>query len=202
MATSATPLPTPADDSVNSMAHTDPFDGADALEIDVQIDEIFAGTVDADLLAAAARAALQQQAWSAGTLAIVVTSDEAVQQLNRDYRGVDAPTDVLSFAAQDEDESASHPQGAPPELAALLAAQLGDVIIALPYAARQAQRFGNSLDAELRLLAVHGVLHLLGYEHDTAEEEAAMWAAQEEILAPFGVRGLSHRDHEQGGAVT
>ena len=64
-------------------------------------------------------------------------------------------------------------------------------------AARQAERFGNSFAAELRLLTVHGVLHLLGYDHATLEEEAEMWALQEEILAPFGDRGLSQRDHDR-----
>ena len=198
------------DDSVpasTTPASADPALQPSPFEVDIQVEncaegDVPAAQVDADALVEVVAAALRHAGLERGVLSLVLTDDATVQALNRDYRGVDAPTDVLSFAAQDEDESASRPQGAPPELAALLAAQLGDVIIALPYAARQAQRFGNSLDAELRLLAVHGVLHLLGYEHDTAEEEAAMRAAQEEILAPFGVRGLSHRDHEQGGAVT
>ena len=122
----------------------------------------------------------------------MVTSDEAVQQLNRDYRGVDAPTDVLSFAAQESSDE--EPELVlPPEVAAELAAYLGDIVIAYPYAARQAARFGNSVAAELRLLTVHGVLHLLGYDHATPAEEAAMWAIQEQVLAAFGDAALARR---------
>lgn len=176
-----------------------------AFEIDVQIDDLPDGEaalapVDADALADVAAATLRHAGLERAALSLVLTDDATVHTLNRDYRGVDATTDVLSFAAQDADRGAGGLQEVPPELAELLGAQLGDVIIALPYAARQAARFGNSLDAELRLLTVHGVLHLLGYEHDTAEEEAAMWAAQEEILSGFGVRGLSHRNHDAPGA--
>ncbi len=193
-----TPFPTPADDGPNSLApggnSTSADDSADDIEIDVQIDEIFAELVDADRLAAVARATLQQQA-AVGVLTIVVTSDEAVQQLNRDYRGVDAPTDVLSFAAQESSDE--EPELVlPPEVAAELAAYLGDIVIAYPYAARQAVRFGNSAAAELRLLTVHGVLHLLGYDHATPAEEAAMWAIQEQVLAAFGDAALARRAYD------
>jgi probable rRNA maturation factor len=83
----------------------------------------------------------------------------------------------------------------PPELAAEMDRHLGDVVIAYPYAERQAQRFGNSLAAELRLLAIHGTLHLLGYDHATSDEEEAMWAEQEAILAPLGEANLARRTY-------
>ena len=125
-------------------------------------------------------------------LTIVVTDDESVQELNREYRGVDAPTDVLSFAAQE-----SVPDGPalilPPELAAEMASYLGDLLLAYPYTERQAARYGRSVAAELRLLVVHGVLHLLGYDHATPEQEDVMWALQEAVLAPFGDTPLVRR---------
>ena len=70
-------------------------------------------------------------------------------------------------------------------------------MIAYPYAARQAERFGNSVRAELRLLAVHGTLHLLGHDHATQAEEDAMWAIQEAILAPLGDAAVARRRYEE-----
>ena len=127
---------------------------------------------------------------------LVITGDESVQALNRDYRGIDAPTDVLSFAAQ-EDGAGEPDLALPADLAAELERHLGDVIIAYPYAARQAERFGNSVGAELRLLAIHGTLHLLGYDHATPEEEEAMWAEQEAILSPLGEESMMRRNYEE-----
>ena len=77
-----------------------------------------------------------------------------------------------------------------------MAAYLGDILIAFPYTVRQAARHGNAVDAELRLLAVHGTLHLLGYDHDTPEAEAVMWAIQEAMLGKFGDHGLSDKSHD------
>jgi probable rRNA maturation factor len=85
----------------------------------------------------------------------------------------------------------------PPELAEELDRHLGDVVIAYPYAERQAQQFGNSAAAELRLLAVHGTLHLLGYDHASPEEEEEMWAVQEAILAPLGEATLARRTYDE-----
>jgi probable rRNA maturation factor len=81
----------------------------------------------------------------------------------------------------------------PPELAAELERYLGDIIIAYPYTIHQAAHFGSTPAAELRLMVVHGVLHLLGDDHDTPEAEARMWARQEAVLAQFGDQGLSQR---------
>lgn len=168
-------------------------------EIEVQVDEPFADSVDVASLEAVAAAVLQRNGVISAALAIVITDDATVQTLNCDYRGVDTPTDVLSFASQDDDETADAGElgELPPELAALLARSLGDVIIAYPYAAHQAHRFGVTPAAELCLLVAHGVLHLLGYDHATPEEEAAMWMIQEEVLAGFGQQGLSHRHYEE-----
>jgi probable rRNA maturation factor len=165
-----------------------------SFDIEIQIDDDYAALVDAENLRAAAAAALQANAVEDAELTIVVTSDAAVQQLNRDYRGIDAPTDVLSFAAQDRD--GAQDLALPPELAAEVDRYLGDIIIAYPYTVQQAAHFGNSPAAELRLMVVHGVLHLLGSDHDTPEAEAEMWARQERVLAQFGDQGLSQRHYE------
>ncbi len=160
----------------------------------VEVDDEFGAKCDAWALEAVAAAVLRAEGVAKAELIIVVTSDEELQHLNREFRGVDAPTDVLSFAADDGAETMIN---APPELQALLEDRLGDIAIAFPYAERQAGRFGNSVAAELKLLTAHGVLHLLGYDHATPADEEAMWERQEEILAPFGITGLSMRRYEE-----
>lgn len=164
--------------------------------ITIQVDEAFLDLVDEANLAAVLEQALTHIGRPTAALTLVVTTDEAVQELNRDYRDVDAPTDVLSFAAQESDPTAPALADLPPELAAELAGYLGDIIIAYPYAERQAAHYQNSVAAELRLLAVHGLLHLLGYDHATPEEEAAMWALQSTLLAPFGDAHLTQRTYD------
>ncbi len=109
-------------------------------------------------------------------LSLVITDDQHIQELNRRFRGVDAPTDVLAFPLEGEEDSF------------IVAAEvsepyLGDVVISYPRAALQAQEHGHSLERELSLLIIHGVLHLLGYDHTDEEEQARMWARQDDILA-------------------
>jgi probable rRNA maturation factor len=103
-------------------------------------------------------------------LTVVLTDDAQVQDLNRRFRDVDAPTDVLSFPAGEVDLDTGN-------------LYLGDLIISVPRAQAQASAEGHPLEDELRLLVVHGVLHLLGHDHADEEEKDAMWAAQTEILA-------------------
>jgi probable rRNA maturation factor len=160
------------------------------------IDDPFAAQVNTAELTAVIEQTLRACGRPQATLTVVVTSDEAIQMLNRDYRNVDAPTDVLSFASQEANSPDDPTLVLPPELAAELASYLGDLVIAYPYAERQAAHYQNTVAAELRLLVVHGVLHLLGYDHATPEEEAAMWARQEAVLTPFGDHGLSHRPYD------
>ena len=109
-------------------------------------------------------------------LSIVVTDDETVRRLNRQYRQVDAPTDALSFPTGGADS----PGGNEPPY-------LGDVILALPTIQRQAAREGHAVIDELLLAVVHGTLHLLGYDHDTPAGQTAMWAVQAEALLALGV---------------
>jgi probable rRNA maturation factor len=108
-------------------------------------------------------------------ISILVTDDDEVRTLNRQFLGIDEPTDVLSFP---EDDSDGFPDtGEPP--------YLGDIAIALPTAARQAGEFGHSLDAEVAHLLVHGLLHLRGYDHtESAEDEVRMRAREEHYLGP------------------
>ena len=164
-------------------------------EIALQVDDEYAAGVDVENLHAVAVATLRaNEVDDDAELTILLTSDAAVQELNRDYRGVDAPTDVLSFAAQEGEDGQD--LTLPPELAAEIDRYLGDIIIAYPYVVQQAAHFGNTPAAELRLMVVHGILHLLGDDHDTPEATAAMWARQEAVLAQFGDQGLSHRQYE------
>ncbi len=119
----------------------------------VQIDEEFADRVDAADLVAAVAATLEAEGQS-GEVTVVITSDEAVAELNQQYRQTEGPTDVLSFPAQDDTPGfVSAPE---------METYLGDVIVALPFTERQAAALSRPLADELRLLVVHGALHLLG----------------------------------------
>lgn len=146
--------------------------------VHIQIDEEYAGDVQKRLLARAARAALRHQsAPSPCELTIALTGDEHLHALNKRFLGVDAPTDVLSFPAE-----------APPlvstdhGLRIQSAPYLGDIAVSYPRALAQAQAAGHPVEAELQLLVVHGVLHLLGHDHGKKKEKERMWAAQAEIL--------------------
>ncbi|NWG15706.1 MAG: rRNA maturation RNase YbeY [Chloroflexi bacterium] len=134
-------------------------------------------TLDENRLHAAAAVVLSRQgAPPEVALSVVIADDDYVAGLNRRFRGVDSPTDVLSFPA---DAPPVQEEGEPP--------YLGDLIIAYPYAAAQAAREGHTLDDSLALLVVHGTLHLLGFDHDTPENRAAMWDAQAEALRALGI---------------
>lgn len=141
----------------------------------VEVDDAFADVVDVADLTAVIAAALAAEQHTRDGVTLVVTSDEAVAELNLNYRGVEGPTDVLSFPAQ---EPAPGFVSAPE-----ISDYLGDIVIALPYTQRQAAELGRALADELRLLAVHGTLHLLGYDHGTPAEETVMWAQQDAILS-------------------
>jgi probable rRNA maturation factor len=142
--------------------------------VDVQTDAAFSVS-EVALRRAAGEVLRQQDAPADSGLSLVITDEATVHALNAQFRGVDAPTDVLSFPA----DAPKVPEAAPYPY-------LGDVIIAYPRAAAQAQQAGHSVEAELLLLTVHGVLHLLGFDHDTDAARAAMWAAQDAALEAIG----------------
>ena len=107
-------------------------------------------------------------------LTIVLTDDAQLHELNLQYLGVDAPTDVLSFPADLIDPDSQAPY-------------LGDILISVPRAQQQADAAGHRLQDELQLLVVHGVLHLQGHDHAGEEDKARMWAAQDAVLTQLGV---------------
>ena len=109
-------------------------------------------------------------------VSVLYTDDRFIAQLNHQYRGVEGPTDVLSFAMDGTDavDDSVKVEGLPNVL--------GDVVISLEAAARQAAAEGQSLEQEVALLLVHGTLHLLGYDHGEPEKEAVMWKRQDEVL--------------------
>ena len=161
-----------------------------AMHILVRIDEPFQANVDETWLTDAARETLRACRQPHLFLSIQVVDDDVVQRHNHVYRQQNAPTDVLSFAIQEGVPSAAQ---MPDALAAELASELGDLLLAFPFASRQAQQYGHSLAAELQLLVVHGTLHLLGFDHDTEERQAVMWQKQAEILANLTQEDLSPR---------
>ena len=121
-------------------------------------------------LRAAARAALRHQAApEPAELTVLITGDENLRTLNRDFLGHDTPTDVLAFPSGETDPDTG-------------ARYLGDIAISYPRARAQAAQGKHPVWAELQLLVVHGVLHLLGHDHDEPDEHGRMWAAQAEIL--------------------
>lgn len=165
-------------------------------EVDIQVDEEFETLIDKEFLKAAAQETLRQQAIAAAALTIVVTGDAEVQALNAQYRNIDAPTDVLSFSNWAGSSTSDAELILPAELAMADHEYLGDIIIAYPYAAQQAERYQNSISAELRLLVVHGTLHLLGYDHATLNEQKAMWNIQDAVLKALGDSGTPQRSFD------
>ena len=135
-----------------------------------------------NLLERAVNAALAHESESLDSeLSIVLTDDSRLQQLNRDYLGIDAPTDVLSFPASETDpETGAH--------------YIGDILISIPRARPQAESAGHPLEWEVQLLVVHGILHLLGHDHAEPEEKARMWKAQAEILETLGLENIQIRE--------
>jgi probable rRNA maturation factor len=106
---------------------------------------------------------------------LTLTNDSSIQALNARYRGLDKPTDVLAFRLEDEQESGFWlPQGVP--------RPLGDVIVSLDTVERQAAQHGKTLEAELAWVICHGTLHLLGYDHQTDEQEASMREREQVVL--------------------
>lgn len=120
----------------------------------------------ADIARIAGEAALDR----AGTVAVLLTDDEAVRELNARFRGKDTPTNVLSFPAP------QNPEG-----------HVGDVALAYGVCAREAAEQGKTLAAHLQHLVAHGVLHLVGFDHETDDEAQVMETREREILAGLGV---------------
>ncbi|MCQ2362998.1 MAG: rRNA maturation RNase YbeY [Acidaminococcaceae bacterium] len=112
-------------------------------------------------------------------VSITIVTDEEIHQLNKQYRNVDRPTDVLSFAL-DEGEEPELVDGSEEHL-------LGDIIISAETAERQGREFGHGLEREIVYLAVHGLLHLLGYDHMSEEDKVLMRTKEEEAMGLIGL---------------
>ena len=150
------------------------------MEINVLIDEDLRGGLEVSWLQSIAQQVLVAQGVGAeAELGLVVATQERVQQLNRDYLGRDEPTDVLAFSTREEIGANFPPFVQPPD--GVL--HLGEVIISYPQAVIQAQGHRHLVKKELAILIIHGVLHLLGYEHDKPELERQMRAREQEILS-------------------
>ncbi len=112
----------------------------------------------------------------AGELSVTFVDDEEMSRLNSQYRNIDGPTDVLSFA-MDEGQEVPRPDDSD------FVPLLGDVIISIPTASRQASERGHSLKRELSLLLIHGILHLFGYDHDNVYQQSFMQEEEKSILS-------------------
>jgi probable rRNA maturation factor len=107
-------------------------------------------------------------------ITIAIEDDEQLRSLNQQFLGIDAPTDVLSFPSDEVDpDTGNH--------------YLGDIIISLPRATQQAQIAGHLVESEMQLLVIHGLLHLLGYDHATQEMKSEMWGVQQRFLLKLSV---------------
>jgi probable rRNA maturation factor len=142
----------------------------------ITVQEKFRGLIsDQILLAAAETVLLEAEVQDSPSLSVRISDDKELQDLNSQYRGIDKPTDVLSFPTDFTD----------PDLGGRY---LGDVVISYSRAEEQALSRGYSVEAELQLLVVHGVLHLLGHDHGGKKEKKEMWSLQSTILERLGLK--------------
>lgn len=147
--------------------------GSSAHSVLVSVDQPFQRFVDADRIEWIAARALDAEGQPPTELGVLVTDDDAVRELNREYAREDEATDVLSFSLREGEEFVS-PDGVQ---------RLGEVIISYPTAERQAGEAGRAVDEEVAHLLVHGILHLLGYDHAEPAEERVMFERTEALLA-------------------
>jgi probable rRNA maturation factor len=173
---------------------------AAGLKIDVLVDSEHwknAGTAKAVV-----RRALKQAATTLSTksaeLAIVLTDDAAMRRLNRNWRGVDAPTNVLSFATKNPGNRHMRDRVSD-ELDKRLGKHLGDIVLAYETVKREARREGKPFDHHLAHLAVHGFLHLLGYDHASSAQARRMETIERAVLRDLAVPDPYHANHSTAG---
>ena len=136
--------------------------------------------------------AKQQKVAEDAEISVLICDADTIHELNRDYRDVDAPTDVLSFALNEGEDDVPEEE-----------TELGDIVINLDRAVSQAEEYGHSRDREVAYLSVHGFLHILGYDHYDPEEKKAMRKAEEDILCACGLsrimrEGKLEAEHAEG----
>jgi len=139
----------------------------------VSLDEQVRAAIDSERLERLASAVMEREGLPPGEVSVLITDDEMVRRLNREYGGEDTPTDVLAFSLTEGEEFAS-----PDDVL-----RLGEVIISYPTARRQADDAQRPVRDEIEHLLVHGVLHLLGYDHAEPAEEERMRGREHELLA-------------------
>jgi probable rRNA maturation factor len=118
-------------------------------------------------------------------LSIVFTDDKTIQDLNKKYRNIDSPTDVLAFHMHSDNKDGSIPFVTPPDSVR----HLGEVVISYPQAVRQAEDFKHDVEHEIIILLIHGILHLIGYDHELTDEEEIMRTKEIEILEKITLSG-------------
>ena len=123
-----------------------------------------------------AKKTLEAEGYRKVQTSVLFCSDSYIRKLNKEYRGVNASTDVLAFSMHEGKFSKVHPE------------VLGDVVISLETASRQAKRYGHSLDKEIALLVVHGILHLLGYDHLKKKDKEKMREKKKQILKSLNIK--------------
>ncbi|MCZ3393461.1 rRNA maturation RNase YbeY [Enterococcus faecium] len=117
-------------------------------------------------------------------ISVTLMHNDEIHQINKEYRNVDRPTDVISFAINDADEDIIMD----PEMAEEIPANIGDLMISVDKVAEQAEFLGHSYERELGFLCVHGFLHLNGYDHMEKEDQEKMFPLQKEIMNAYGLK--------------
>jgi len=150
---------------INNMQHR--------IDVDDRLEELIRKTVEMALNLEGVRSDLE--------VSVALVDNDYIRELNKTYRGKDAPTDVLSFPMLEPGEVDDVPsEGEVEQL-------LGDIVISLEKAEEQAKSYGHSFEREVAFLVVHGVLHLLGYDHEIEEERKIMRQKEEEVLKALGL---------------
>lgn len=156
-------------------------------QIDVELDGPARGRLDAASFVALIEGVLTEEGGEQVAASLLIAGDELLQRLNREHRAVDEPTDVLSFA-DEGGELLPAPEGGP--------RYLGDIAVSIERAATQAEAAGLTLDEELRHLVLHGLLHLLGYDHETDADDARMQEREEAVLGGAIHAAGGHAGHD------
>jgi len=145
----------------------------------VEIDSKLTELVQTSMIEKAGQTALKiASKTSDEDLTVEVTDDSHLRKLNMQFRSIDSTTDVLSFPSDETDPDTGRPY-------------LGDIAISFPQALKQSLQAGHSVEIELQLLTIHGVLHLLGYDHAEKITKAHMWKLQEAVLNDLGLKGIN-----------
>lgn len=163
------------------MDRTDPTGQPEA---EVHIDDAFRDLVSLELVRDVARVAIRRELRRGPPqVTVSISDDEHLRALNRDFRGVDQVTDVLSFATAPADNGEVREDQGEFVMPPSIRPALGDIVMSYPQARRQAEAAGRPVEHEIALLTAHGVLHLLGYDHANPEDERVMFSKTDDILA-------------------